>query len=233
FTKTGLDAKQVEEDVMAHCENAGDFLRIVMESMAKKQGVGRWAETTPDHLLALPRIKQTIPNALVIHIIRDGRDVALSLEKQQWIRPFPWDHGKELQTAALYWEWIVNQGRSLGRALGSDYKEVRYEDLVADPRSTLTEVGEFIGQELNDDQIQRVGIGSVSRPNTSFGERKDAGFHPVARWKKSLSKQQLGEIEGLIGGTLDALGYPREATQQSEKPPARLARMRTIYQMYF
>ena len=233
FTKTGLDAKQIEEDVMAHCENAGDFLRIVMESMAKKQGVERWAETTPDHLLALPRIKQTIPNALVIHIIRDGRDVALSLEKQQWIRPFPWDHGKELQTAALYWEWIVNQGRSLGRALGSDYKEVRYEHLVADPQSTLAEVGDFIGQELDYDQIQRVGIGSVSRPNTSFGERKDAGFHPVARWKKSLSQQQLGEIEGLIGGTLDALGYPREATQRSEKPPARLARMRRIYQMYF
>ncbi len=233
FTKTGLDAKQVEDDVMAHCENAGDFLRIVMESMAKKQGVERWAETTPDHLLALPRIKQTIPNALVVHIIRDGRDVALSLEKQQWIRPFPWDHGKELQTAALYWEWIVNQGRSLGRALGSDYKEVRYEELVADPQSTLAEVGEFIGQELNYDQIQRVGIGSVSRPNTSFGERKDTGFHPVARWKKSLSKQQLGELEGLIGGTLDELGYPREATQRSEEPPARLARMRTIYQGYF
>ena len=233
FTKTGLDAKQVEEDVMAHCENAGDFLRIVMESMAKKQGVERWAETTPDHLLALPRIKQTIPNALVVHIIRDGRDVALSLEKQQWIRPFPWDHGKELQIAALYWEWIVNQGRSLGRSLGSDYREVRYEDLVADPRATLTEVGEFIGQELDYDQIQRVGIGSVSRPNTSFGERKDAGFHPVARWKKSLSKQQLGEIEGLIGGTLDELNYPREATQGSEKQPARLARMRTLYQMYF
>ena len=233
FTKTGLDAKQVEEDVMAHCENAGDFLRIVMESMAKKQGVERWAETTPDHLLALPRIKQTIPNALVVHIIRDGRDVALSLEKQQWIRPFPWDHGKELQIAALYWEWIVNQGRSLGRSLGSDYKEVRYEDLVADPRATLTEIGEFIGQELDYDQIQRVGIGSVSRPNTSFGERKDAGFHPVARWKKSLSKQQLGEIEGLIGGTLDELNYPREATQGSEKQPARLARMRTLYQMYF
>ena len=104
---------------------------------------------------------------------------------------------------------------------------------MADPRATLTEVGEFIGQELDYDQIQRVGIGSVSRPNTSFGERKDAGFHPVARWKKSLSKQQLGEIEGLIGGTLDELNYPREATQGSEKQPARLARMRTLYQMYF
>jgi glycosyltransferase involved in cell wall biosynthesis/LPS sulfotransferase NodH len=233
FTKTGLEASELERDVMAHCENAGDFLRIVMESMARKQGVERWAETTPDHLLALPRIKETIPNALVIHIIRDGRDVALSMEKQHWIRPFPWDHGKELQAAAIYWEWIVNEGRTHGRALGGDYKEVRYEDLVANPQATLREVGDFIGQELDYDQIQRVGIGSVSRPNTSFGERKGAGFHPVARWKKSLSEEQLAELEGLIGGTLDDLGYPRAATQNSVHPPARLRRMRTTYETYF
>jgi glycosyltransferase involved in cell wall biosynthesis len=233
FTKTGLEAGELERDVMAHCENAGDFLRIVMESMARKQGVERWAETTPDHLLALPRIKETIPNALVIHIIRDGRDVALSMEKQHWIRPFPWDHGKELQAAAIYWEWIVNEGRAHGGALGGDYKEVRYEDLVANPQATLREVGDFIGQELDYDQIQRVGIGSVSRPNTSFGDRQGAGFHPVARWKKSLSEEQLAAVESLIGGTLDVLGYPRAATQPSAEPPARLRRMRRTYETYF
>ena len=234
FTKTGLEASQVEEAVMANCENAGDFLRIVMELMARKQGVERWAETTPDHLLAVPRIKQTIPNALVIHIIRDGRDVALSLEKQHWIHPFPWDHGKELLAAATYWEWIVNQGRAHGRALGNDYKEIRYEDLVVDPRSTLSELGEFIGQDLDYDRIQRVGIGSVSRPNSSFdGDKKPGGFHPVARWKKSLSQQQLVQVEGLIGRTLDALGYQREATRSSDDVPAALKRMRTIYHAHF
>ncbi|HST11285.1 MAG TPA: sulfotransferase [Terriglobales bacterium] len=234
FTKTGLEADQIERDVMENCENAGDFLRIVMESMARKQGVERWAETTPDHLLALPRIKQTIPNALVIHIIRDGRDVALSLEKQHWIRPFPWDHGKELLSAAVYWEWIVNEGRRHGQALGNDYKEVRYEELVANPRATLAEVGRFIGQDLDYDQIQRVGIGSVSRPNSSFGgEQKSGGFHPVARWKNSLSKQQLTQIEGLIGQTLDALGYERAATQRSEEPPTAQERMRSVYHTYF
>jgi glycosyltransferase involved in cell wall biosynthesis len=234
FTKTGLEASQVEQAVMANCENAGDFLRIVMELMARKQGVERWAESTPDHLLALPRIKQTIPEALVIHIIRDGRDVALSLEKQQWIRPFPWDHGKELLTAAAYWEWIVNEGRAHGRALGNDYTEVRYEDLVADPRGTLAALGGFVGQELDYDRIQRVGIGSVSRPNSSFdGDKKAGAFHPVARWKKSLSKQQLIQIEGLIGQTLDALGYEREATRPSDEAPAALKRMRTIYQAHF
>ena len=234
FTKTGLEASQIEPEVMANCENAGDFLRIVMEAMARKQGVERWADSTPDHLLAVPRIKETIPNALVIHIIRDGRDVALSLEKQHWIHPFPWDHGKELLTAAAYWEWIVNQGRAHGRALGQDYKEVRYEDLVADPRSTLAEVGQFIGQELDYDQIRRVGIGSVSRPNSSFeGDKIAGGFHPVARWKKSLSKQQLRQVEGLIGQTLDDLGYPRQTTRPSERRPADLNRMRNLYHTYF
>jgi Sulfotransferase family len=234
FIKTGLEAGPVEQAVMANCENGGDFLRIVMELMARKQGVERWAETTPDHLLALPRIKETIPNALVIHIIRDGRDVALSLEKQHWIQPFPWDHGKELLTAATYWEWIVNRGRAYGQVLGNNYKEVRYENLVANPRATLGDLGEFIGQELDYDRIQRVGIGSVSHPNSSFdGDKKPADFHPVARWKKSLSQQQLVQVEGLIGDTLDTLGYERTATRPSAQAPATLKRMRTIYHAYF
>ena len=80
FAATGLDAAPLQERVMAECRNGGDFLRIVMEETARRQGVARWAECTPDHLLYLPRIKQTIPEALVIHIIRDGRDVALSME---------------------------------------------------------------------------------------------------------------------------------------------------------
>ena len=234
FVKTGLEASEVEKEVMANCENAGDFLRIVMELMGRKQGVERWAESTPDHLLALPRIKQTIPDALVIHIIRDGRDVALSLEKQHWIHPFPWDHGKELLTAALYWEWIVNRGRTLGQALGNDYKEVRYEDLVANPNSTLAEVGQFIDQDLDYAQIQRVGIGSVSRPNSSFeGDKKAAGFHPVERWKRSLTKEQLGQVEGLIGQSLEELGYERETAQNAEEAPTALKRTRKMYHAYF
>jgi glycosyltransferase involved in cell wall biosynthesis/LPS sulfotransferase NodH len=233
FSKTGLDASQVENAVMANCQNAGDFLRIVMESMARKQGVERWADCTPDHLLAMLRIKETIPDALVIHIIRDGRDVALSLERQHWIRPFPWDHGKELLTAALYWEWIVNCGRENGNALGADYKEVRYEELVENPRATLAGLGEFIGQDLDYDHIERVGIGSVSQPNSSFGKEGRSGeFRPVARWKASLSEQRLKEVEGLVGKTLVSLGYAL-GTPSERAVPGALVRMRTIYQSYF
>ncbi len=64
FTRTGLDAGQVEAEVMDNCLNAGDFLRIVMDAMARKQGMERWADCTPEHLLFLQRIKETIPDAL-------------------------------------------------------------------------------------------------------------------------------------------------------------------------
>src|SRR5271166_4374137 len=50
FTATGLDPAALEERVMRECRNGGDFLCIVMEEMARHQGVKRWAECTPDHI---------------------------------------------------------------------------------------------------------------------------------------------------------------------------------------
>lgn len=235
FTKTGLDAVKIEKDIMANCRNGGDFLRIVMQAMARKQGVQRWADCTPDHLLAIPRIKETIPDALIVHIIRDGRDVALSLEKQGWIRPLPWDRGKELQTAALYWDWIVNRGREYGKALGADYTEVSYEKLVENPQAILSELGEFIAQDLDYAQIERVAIGSVSQPNSSFGKKAGSeDFHPVARWKNALSHQQLQEVENLVGPTLVSLGYELGAEQgEAAARVSSSKRTRFVYRSYF
>lgn len=101
-------------------------------------------------------------------MVRDGRDVSLSLEKQGWIRPFKWHRGQGLEVAALYWDWIVRQGRAGGLGLGEDYLELQYEELMQDPRQSLLRLSDFVGQELDFDQIQGAGISSVQRPNTSF-----------------------------------------------------------------
>src|SRR5713226_775192 len=82
FRASGLDAREINAKIMAECQSGGDFLRIVMEETARKQGASRWADCTPDHLLYIPEIKRELPDALIIHIIRDGRDVALSYVKQ-------------------------------------------------------------------------------------------------------------------------------------------------------
>ena len=94
FERTGLKREDIDERVMNDCRNAGDFLRIVMEAIARQQGVPRWAECTPLHLLNLPLIKRLVPDALIIHIIRDGRDVTASLHRIGWIRPFRWDRSR-------------------------------------------------------------------------------------------------------------------------------------------
>jgi hypothetical protein len=227
YTRTGLTPDEVEPRVMAECRNGGDFLRIVMEEMCRKQGVERWAETTPDHLLYISWIKETIPDALVIHVIRDGRDVALSWEKKGQIRRLPLDHLRPAMAAGIYWEWIVSKGQLAGKKLGEDYLELHYEDLVLKPKEVLAQVEPFIEHRLDYEQITRVAIGSVAAPNTAF---KGESRSPIGRWKTDMGASELGTIESLIGGTLKRLGYPLS----TDAPQSfRLKRLKAAYRSYF
>lgn len=231
YSLSGLAKGSLEARVKAECRNGGDFLRIIMEEMARQQGVERWAECTPEHLLYLGRIKATIPNALIIHIIRDARDVALSMDKGFWIRPFPWDMNRRLSVIGLYWEWIVQRGRESGKKLGLDYTEVHFEELVRQPNATLARLGQFIDHDLDYERIQKVGIGSVSEPNTSF--QSGAGFNPVGRWREKFPHEELKKFEGLIGTTLEDLGYPLATKDSGLADSAELKRMRSMYRAYF
>ena len=233
YTLSELEKAPLEERVMAECRNGGDFLSIIMEQMARKQGVERWADTTPEHLLHLHRIKETIPNALVIHIIRDGRDVALSTDKQGYIRRLPWDKTPSVMVAGVYWEWMVNKGRKDGSDLGGDYTEVRFEELVRRPKETLERLGSFIEHDLDYDRIQKVGIGSVSAPNSSFKDDSPETFNPAGRWRNTYTPQDLMMFEGLVGGTLDALGYELGTKDRSTLRRNDLKCLRGVYRTYF
>ena len=195
--------------------------------MCRKQGVGRWAETTPDHLLYLDRIKQTIPNALVVHVIRDGRDVALSWEKKGQIRRLPWDRGRPAMAAGIFWDWFVTRGRKLGRELAGAYLEVHYEDLVRHPETVLKGLEPFVEHDLDYERIKSVGIGSVTAPNTAFkGETRS----PIGRWHTDMSASELSMLESLTGDRLKELGYALVSTAfQSPE----LVLLRSTYRLYF
>jgi len=227
YTRSGLTAEEIEPRVMAECRNGGDFLRILMEQMCRKQGVERWAETTPDHLLYLDRIKQTIPNALVVHVIRDGRDVALSWEKKAQIRRLPGDRWRPAMAAGIFWEWFVTRGRRMGRELGADYVEIHYEDLVRQPEVVLQRLEPFVEHDLNYERIKSVAIGSVAAPNTAF---KGDTRSPIGRWQTDLTAAELQALESLIGDSLQELGYSR-ASNGSQNPE--LILLRSIYRQYF
>lgn len=234
FRLTGLDAEETRRHVMDDCRNPGDFVRIIMEDIARAQGVDRWAENTPEHVLYLQEVKRTIPDARIVHIIRDGRDVALSLDKMNWVRRLHWDYRDGLLISALYWEWMVESGLSAAPALAPDYIEVHYEDLICRPRETLARIGQFIQHDLDYDRIVEVGIGSVSEPNSSFAATPgDGQFNPVGRWRKTMSPKQVADCEALIGPCLEKLGYELSTPRPQVSVNWHLKRLRAQYLTFF
>jgi Sulfotransferase family len=233
FRASGLDASRVENEVLEHCRHAGDFLRIVMDGIARAQGVERWAENSPEGILHLPSIKRLLPDALVVHIIRDGRDVAMSLNNTRYLHPFPWQDRISLTGAGIYWEWIVEHGRRYGKQLGRDYTEVHFEELLTAPRETLQGIGRFIDHELDYDRIREVGYGTVSKPNTSFRTEPRESFNPVGRWKTGFSPQQLLRFESMVGKTLTGLGYALSTGGFPRAMDLEMKTTRWMYRKYF
>jgi LPS sulfotransferase NodH len=206
FRRSGLDAEQLKARVQDECRSGGDFIRIVMSEIARNQSVVRWVLYDPDNLLYIPRIQADIPEALFVHIIRDGRDVALSLSKMGGFKPLPWNRAAGLLPTALYWEWMVRRGRQQGLRIADDYIEVRYEELVSDPRATVRKLGEFLDHDLDYDCIQKTSLGRLHEPNSSFLQ-EDEQRSPLNRWREKLSRSEIMSVEAMVGEFLQELGY--------------------------
>jgi hypothetical protein len=232
FRRTELDADKLSADVLNNCRTGGDFIRTVMDSVAQNQGVSRWAVYDPDNVLHLERVKADIPNALFVHIIRDGRDIALSLKKMGGFTPLPWDRGTtpSLVATALYWEWMVRKGREHGRRVSSDYIEIHYEDLITKPQETLQKLGSFIEHDLNYDKIRNAGLGRLSETNSSFREEAtEDEINPLGRWKERLSSAEVAAIESAVGRCLEETGYALSFPAGRQSRGIRSAWMRAMY----
>lgn len=222
FRRSGLSRDYVEEQVLNHCESGGDFIKITMDEIARQQGTARWAVYDPDAVLYVKQIKAEIPNALFIHIVRDGRDVALSLQKMGGFRPFPWNRRQlGLTATAVYWRWMVKHGRSEGNRISPDYLEIRYEELVSDPTPVIGKISQFLHQDLNYEHIRQTALGRMSEPNSSFADSA-TGSGTIDRWKQKLTGEQIAGVESVVGDTLTEFGYALSADAGQRNSLARL-----------
>jgi hypothetical protein len=229
FRRSALDSEQLTLKVLNECRTGGDFIRIVMSEIARSQSVGRWAVYDPDNLLYIPSIKADIPEALFIHMIRDGRDVALSLSKMGGFKPFIWDReAKGLLPTAVYWEWMVRKGRQYGLCIPADYLEVRYEELVSDPRATLRKIEKFLDHDLDYGHIQNTSLGRLHESNSSFPKENER-CNPVNRWKNKLSSHEVDAIEAMVGEYLEELGYPLSSPGAARQAGLREKFTRSFY----
>jgi len=201
-----LDADALMDRLRSHDPlTPGDAVRSFYGLYAESQGKPRWGDKTPEYVEFMRPISQAVPEARFVHVIRDGRDVALSRIKWRQERS-----GKTppVRRMARRWKEAITVARKQARRL-DHYIEVRYEDLVAEPEPTLRRICEFA--ELGDLP------GGGGRPRSA--SERAVQFERVRRplekgragsWRDELSAQDRAEFESLAGPLLAELGYPTQ-----------------------
>jgi hypothetical protein len=107
-----------------------DVLVRLYGAWAGREHKARWGDKTPHYVTAIPTLREIFPAGQIIHIVRDGRDVALS-----WLRTGL--EPRNLFVAARLWKQYVSAGRAAGVGLPrAAYLEVRYEALLSAPADT-------------------------------------------------------------------------------------------------
>lgn len=168
---------------------------------------------TPDSARRMQTLHALWPEARFVHLIRDGRDVALSLMAWPRVtqkRPGTLPTWKEdpVSTAALWWELNVRRGREAGRLLGSGlYYELRYESLIANPAVECANLCAFLSLPYDDAMLRFY----ENRPRKSLSARND--WRPITpglrNWKTQMLAEDVERFEAAAGGLLDELDYPR------------------------
>lgn len=168
-----------------------------LDNLEREDGEARYLlERTPWHVYDLDLIHEIYPDARVIHIIRDGRAVARSLLAKSW--------GPDtMEEAAEEWRSSVVAGRTGGVPFGDRYREVRYEELLADPAERIAELFEWLELDLDDALRERVLLEAGSEFNV------DAGAPGIRadKWRGLISERDLATFERVAGAEMRELGY--------------------------
>lgn len=197
-------------------EGYREFYRLY----AGRFGKSRWGDKTPLYCRSMPAIRKVLPEARFIHLIRDGRDVALSL-RNTWFSP-----GREVAVQAAFWRDCVLAARRAG--LGRpDYLEIRYEELVLKPRESLRQIADFIELGYDDAMLtyhtrtpaRLVEHKARCRPDGSLLVSREARLRQQRRttlpldpglalgWKTGMSAGERTTFLRVAGQLLESLGY--------------------------
>ena len=222
------DLHMEADEVIARLEALEDFnaaaaLRAFYAIYLERQDKPRWGEKTPAYVRKMRQIEKTLPEARFIHVIRDGRDVALS----RWKRTLGEGKRAPAGQVAEGWERRIRRAQKQGKRLGH-YMELRYEDLVTDTEPNLRKICEFIELEW-DPVILRYYERAADRMAEMARDLPSADGKPVRpgaermqahamtqkppdpsamyRWKEKMSAADVAEFDAAAGGLLTELGY--------------------------
>jgi hypothetical protein len=184
-----------------------DLVEIVYRWHMEVEGKSRWGDKTPAYIEIVPALAAMFGDAKFIHLIRDGRDVVKSFQRQGWHGP--WMHGY-----AGEWLRAVELDLKLSKTqLNERILRVRYEDLVLHPEATLRWICAFIDERFEEQMLRWRGKVDEAIPDrekrihSSLG--RDMSPSDVSRWKREMTSREVFVAEALMGAQLSRFGYER------------------------
>jgi len=210
------------------------FVTGIFDLYGKARGKELVGNKTPDSARRMDTLHALWPRARFLHLIRDGRDVALSLMNWPKVRnktPGKLPTWKEdpVSTSALWWELNVRRSREAGKLLGSQlYREFRYESLLAHPDQVCAELCEFLGLPYDEAMLHYHEASEKDRPGVEAGHDREPITPGLRNWKTQMSAEDVEHFEAAAGALLDELNYPRAFARLGTAAVEQSARIRTL-----
>jgi len=182
------------------------FAPLVLEILSQvAQGTGkqRVGSKYPMYGWHIDFLNELFPNCRVVHVIRDGRDCALSQ------RELFWGH-QNTYTCARDWSAYVKKARYDGASMCNRYLEIRYEDLLTEPETNMRRIEHFITVTDNYMGTQKY-LENLKTPKNNR----------INKWRQAMPQRAQALFEAVAGDALQELGYPltgviRPATAMSK-----------------
>lgn len=164
-----------------------DVVNKIMSLQKKEGNTAAWGDKTPHYVGDLDILVKLFPDAKFIYIVRDGRDVALSLLEKSW-------GPNNIYECASYWSRL-NRNTDLIEALqkaGNLYR-LSYEDLVDNTKDQLLSIYRFLDESVSEQEAEDLAAPVISR---NYG-----------KWKTLMGPSDIRTFEAVAGGCLEKLGY--------------------------
>jgi len=198
----GLTINQVLEKIR-------EFFLSFHHNYCLATGKPQWVDKTPSYVKILPFIEMLFPSCKIIHIIRDGRDVAASFRQKWGLRGF---------FRCLHeWPECMRKGQAAGSQMRkTQYLEIRYESLVEDPRQTMQRVIRFLGLEWDEAVLAHHSRPHVTTRHPGW-ERplKPLDQRSVGSWQSRLRWQERALVSLAFHSLLQDLGYIEPRRRES------------------
>jgi len=214
------------------------FLTRVFDLYGRKQGKALVGNKTPDAARKIPLLHALWPEARFVHLIRDGRNVALSLMNWPRVaqkRPGTFSTWKEdpASTAGMWWELNVRCGREGAKVLDpAMYYELRYESLILTPEQECRALCAFLGLPFHDSMLRHQDTKPGGGPKVTA--KRD--WQPISTgmrdWRSEMKPEQLERFEAAVGDLLDELGYPRAVPRSENRYLDDATRIRNVLMNY-